>query len=46
MKEKIILNEYYQQIILACKGWGSEYYTREEKITRILAQFIGIIKFM
>jgi len=40
-KEPIRLNKYYQQIILACKGWNEVYSTRNT-IERILSQHLGI----
>lgn len=40
-KETIKLNKYYQQIILACKGWNKIYSTRNT-IERILSQYLGI----
>ena len=40
-KEKIKLNKYYQQIILACKSWNRVYSTRNT-IERILSQYLGI----
>ena len=40
-KETIKLNKYYQQIILACKGWNRVYSTRNT-IERILSQYLGV----
>lgn len=40
-KETIKLNKYYQQIILACKGWNEVYSTRNT-IERILSQYLGV----
>lgn len=40
-KEAIKLNKYYQQIILACKGWNRVYSTRNT-IERILSQYLGV----
>lgn len=37
----IRLNKYYQQIILACKGWNEMYSTRNT-IERILSQYLGV----
>lgn len=37
----IKLNKYYQQIILACKGWNGVYSTRNT-IERILSQYLGV----
>lgn len=40
-KETIKLNKYYQQIILACKGWN-EVYSTKNTIERILSQYLGV----
>lgn len=37
----IKLNKYYQQIILACKGWNKIYSTRNT-IERIISQYLGV----
>ena len=37
----IKLNKYYQQIILACKGWN-EVYSKRNTIERILSQYLVV----